>query len=202
VAVLVIVDSQNRIRIGNIVWPFFAGLSFVVKAVDKTFLAWWLWPLLQRKANEALRQDLRRDLPFLCGEGRFVEEKRSVVLPFDYAEAYVRAGNLLFCFTRGRGEINVSVSPSHSPLDSYLLAVVLAALDCKAITEVTVPTELPDLNRLIQTRFDGVNEALSETQFPEFKKKLLDVKENVRVLTRQAEWELNRRLSPLRTREK
>jgi hypothetical protein len=198
-----LMDRQTRVRIGNIVWPLFAGLSFVTKAIDRTFLAWWLWPLLQRKANATLWQDLRRDLPFLCREGQFVEEKRSAkVLPFDYAETYVRAGNLLFCFSRGRGEINVSVAPSHAPRDSYQLAIVIAALDCKGIVEITMPTELADLNGLIQSRFDGINDAFSEAQFLEFKKRVSEVKENVRVLTRQAEWELNRRLSSLRTRGK
>jgi len=193
-------ERQTRIRIGNIIWPFFAGLSFVIKAIDRTLLGWWLWPLLQRKANKALRQDVRRDLPFLSRKSQFVKEKRILVLPFDYAEASVGAGNLLVCFTRGRGEINVSLSPNHSPRDRYELAVVMAALDSKGITEVTVPTELIDLDGLLQSRFGDLNEEFSETRYPEFKKKLLDIKQDLRVLTREAEWELNRKLYPLRTR--
>jgi hypothetical protein len=47
---------------------------------------------------------------------------------------------------------------------------------------------------LLRARLDDLNGVFSESRYPEFKKKLVSVKENVRVLTRQAEWELNKQL--------
>jgi hypothetical protein len=102
--------------------------------------------------------------------------------------------NVEFCFTRGRGELKVSLSPRCAPDDSYELPLVIAALDSKEVVEVAQSTHLAEVGDLVRARLDELNDAFSERQYPEFKTKLSSVKDRERILTRQAEWELNKRL--------
>jgi len=183
-------ERQTRIRIGELVWPLFAVVGFIFKLIDKTLLAWWLGPLLQKKANKALLDDLQANLYFLYTKGQPVGVKQ--VLPFDYASVYITYDNVRFCFTRGRGELNVSLSPIYAPQETYLLSVVIAALDGKDITEVAPLSFLSEVGNLLRERLDDLNAVFSKRQYPEFRKKLSAVKERVRILTRQAEWNLNR----------
>jgi hypothetical protein len=47
---------------------------------------------------------------------------------------------------------------------------------------------------LLRARLDDLNGAFSESRYPEFKKKFLSVKDDARILNRQAEWALNKGL--------
>jgi hypothetical protein len=178
----------------DLAWPLFAGLGFVLNVINRALFAWWLGPWLQRKANKELWDDVQANLYFLYTRGQPIKEKWPRALPFDYASVYIVFENLRFCFTRGRGEFNVSVAPRHLPNDSYQLAVIIAALDSTDVTQVMQLSDLSKAGDLLRARLDDLNGAFSESRYPDFKKKLLAVKKNVRVLTRQAEWELNKQL--------
>jgi hypothetical protein len=129
-------QRQSRARIMDLAWPLFAGLGFVLKVTNRTLLAWWLDPWLQRRANKALWDDVQENLYFLYTKGQPIKERWPRALPFDYASVYIVFENLRFCFTRGRGEVNISVAPRHAPDESYQLAVIIAALDSIDITQV------------------------------------------------------------------
>jgi hypothetical protein len=178
----------------DLAWPLFAGLGFVLKVTNRTLLAWWLDPWLQRRANKALWDDVQENLYFLYTKGQPIKERWPRALPFDYASVYIVFENLRFCFTRGRGEVNISVAPRHAPDESYQLAVIIAALDSIDVTQLMQLNDLLEARDLLRARLDDLNGVFSESRYPEFKKKLVSVKENVRVLTRQAEWELNKQL--------
>lgn len=175
----------------RMIWPVFAVLGFAVKCLDKVAVSWWLGPILQRKANRALLRDLQSALGTLHMEGRMEEEHS--VLPFDYASVYLFFGNLRFCFTRGRGELNVSVSPVHDPEDSYELALVISALDSIEPKEVDL-RNLEAVGESVRTHLHAINNAFNSYNYPEFRRKLLVLRQNVRILTRQTEWELRKRL--------
>jgi hypothetical protein len=187
-------QRRGRIREMDLVWPLFAGLGFILKVTNRSLFAWWLGPWLQRRANRVLLDDVQANLYFLYSEGQPIEEKWPRALPFDYASVYIVFEHLLFCFTRGRGELNVSVAPRHAPDESFQLAVILAALDSIDITQVTQLSNLSEVADLLRARLPDFNIAFSELQYPEFKKRLLKVKESERTLIRQAEWELNKQL--------
>jgi hypothetical protein len=176
------------------VWPLFAGFSFFLKIIHKIFFAWWLDSLLQRRANKALWDDIQTNLHFLYTTGEPVREERTRILPFDYASVYIDFGNVRFCFARGRDELSVSLSPRIALKETYELSVVIAAFDLKDIADVAPLNSLAEVNDLLQTRLHDLNRAFSESQYPEFKTRLMKVKEGERILTRQAEWELNKRL--------
>ena len=81
------------------------------------FFAWWLDPWFQRKSNQALWDDVQANLYFLYSNGELIKEKHPQILPFDYASVSLVFDNIRFCFTRGREELNVSLSPRHAPMD-------------------------------------------------------------------------------------
>jgi len=178
----------------ELVWPLFAGIGLILKVINRTLFGWWLAPLLQRKANTALGDDVQENLYFLYTKGQPIKENWPRALPFDYASVDIVFENLRFCFTRGRGELNVSVAPRRAPHESYQLAVIIAALDSTDIMQVRHLNGLSEVGDLLRARLDELNGAFSESRYPEFKKKLLSVKKDVRILTRQAEWVLNKGL--------
>jgi hypothetical protein len=160
------------------------------------FFGWWLDPWLQVRANESLWVDIKKYIYFLRTNGQIIREKHTTVQPFDYASVYVVFETVRFCFTRGRDELIVSLSPLFAPQESYELSVVIAALDSTEIADVPALTELSTICTVLRTRLEELTEAFSEREYPEFKKKLSSVKANIRVLNRQLEWELNKRREP------
>ena len=192
-------DKHTRIQIMELIWPVFAVIGLVGKAAYKISIGWWLDSWLQRKANRVLWEDVQTDFHFLCPKGFLVKQRRTEILPFDYASVCVRYENLLFFFTRGRGELNVSLSSPSSPLETYRLAAVIAALDSTDVTEQHPPRSQAELANLLRPRLAALNEAFSDGQFPEFKKKLADEKRILRAATKQAEWELNKKIRELHT---
>lgn len=178
--------------------PPLLALAFIFKTVDRLCFAWWLDPWLQRRKNKSLSDDVQANLYFLYSEGRLVKEKHLRILPFDYATVRIIFENIVFCFTRGRGELNVSLSPRHAPKDTHILQVVIATLDSKDVTEQSEVSYLSEVADLLRPRLDALNQAFSEQAYPDFQKRFAFVEQTLRVLTRQAEWELNRKLYPFR----
>jgi hypothetical protein len=104
------VQQATKYRILTALIPFFVGVGFVVKTLYKAGFSWWLDPWLQRKANRALLYDLQSNLYFLVSQAKVINSP-GPVLPFDYASVDILWENLFFVFTRGRGELNVSIAP-------------------------------------------------------------------------------------------
>jgi len=178
--------------------PPLLALAFIFKSIDKLCFAWWINPWLQKGKNQSLRDDVQANLYFLYSEGQLVNEKHPKILPLDYAIVRIIFGNIIFCFTRGRDELNVSLSPRHAPNDTHLLPVVIAVLDSKGVTEQKGVSYLSEVAELLRPRLDALNQAFSEQAYPDFQKRFAFEERTLRTLTRQAEWELNKRLYPLK----
>jgi len=174
--------------------PPLLALAFIFKTIHKVCFAWWLDPWLQRRQNQSLCDDVQANLYFLYSGGQLIHEKHPKILPFDYAMVRIIFGNIVFCFTRGRDELNVSLSPRHAPNDTHLLSVVIAVLDSKDVTEQREVCYLSELAELLRPRLDALNHAFSEQSYPDFQKRFASEKQTLRTLTREAEWELNKRL--------
>jgi hypothetical protein len=170
------------------------ALFFFGKCFYKAFFSWWYDPWQQGKANEALWHEVQARLYFLAATGELVKERRPAILPFDYASINIVFKNLRFCFTRGQGEFNVTLSPARFPSHTYHLESVLAALSSNETSEVQRIDTLEEVAEVLRSRLDAISESFSETEYPEFREKLLKEKESERILIRQSEWELNRRL--------
>jgi hypothetical protein len=188
-------ERQARIRIVDMVLgPPLLGLFFVAKVFYKILFSWWYDPWSQRKANDSLWNDVQSNFSFLTSKGHLVKERRIRIHPFDYASIRIILDNLCFRFTRGRGELNISLSPSRALEDSHHLDCVIAAIDTKDVMEIGPITSLYEAAQVVQSRLDALNKAFSESEYPEFRKKLSREKESERIRTRQLEWELNQRL--------
>jgi hypothetical protein len=193
-----IVQKRPRQLIAEIFWPFFQALAFIFGATHKIFLSWWLDPWIQRRANQALWDDVQGNLYFLYSKGHPIVEQHPPILPFDYASVRIVLGNVGYCFTRGRGELNVSLSPANDPKDSHEFSIVMAALDGTDVAEQRSANHFSEVAGLLRPRLDALNEAYSEQAYPAFRARLAEGKRTLRILAKEASWELNKRLYPWR----
>ena len=150
-------------------FPLVLGPYYVIRAAYKALFGWWLDPLLQRRKNQSLWNDVQANLYSLYTGGVPIREKNPKILPFDYASVRLIFKNISFCFTRGRGELNVTLAPSIAPTDSHEFAVVIAALDSRHIKPVN---NFAEIASILRPRLDALNQAFSENCYPDFEKKL------------------------------
>jgi hypothetical protein len=185
----------------DMLWvPPIRVLFFFCRGVYKVLFSWWYDPWQQRRANEALWHDVQAKLYFLAANGTLAKAERPTTLPFDYASIEILYKNVRFCLTRGQGELNVTLSPLRFPTDTYHMGWVLAALDPDGSSAECRTDTLEKLAEVLRPRFEAINESFSEVRYPVFREKLLREKELERILIRQSEWELNRRLYENRKR--
>jgi hypothetical protein len=182
----------------ELIWPLFALVGLFFKVSYDTFLGWWLDPWLQRKANRALWEDVQTSLYFMTEHGKLIKDKSTQILPFDYASVRVAYENLIFIFTRGRDELNISLASRHAPDETFRFSVVVAALDSTGVEEQRTPHSLSALASSLRSRLGALNDAFSDRNYPEFRKKLSHAKDEVRAAIKTAEWELNGKLGHIR----
>jgi hypothetical protein len=172
--------------------PLFLGLFFVGRIVYATVFSWWYDSWQQRKANNSLWGDVQSNFYFLTSKGKLVREEHLHIHPLDYASIRIVVDNICFRFTRGQRELNISLSPSSAPEDSHHLDCVIAALESRDVTELDPIGDLQEVANVVRPRLDALNEAFSESEYPEFRKKLSKEKQSERIRLRQHEWELNK----------
>ena len=187
-------QRQSRTGVLDMLWvPPMAALFFAVRVLYGVCFAWWYDPWQQKKANGALWNDLQSEFYFLTSRGTLVSEGKVKPLPFDYASVSIVFENLRFCFTRGRGEVSVTMSPLHAPGHSYYIDDVLAVLDSKDRLELAPTGTLREVAKALRSHLDAIRMAFSEAEYPGFREKLLKEREEERIATRQLEWQVNRR---------
>lgn len=159
--------KATKLRVLQLLTPFFLGLGFIIKIVYMVVFAWWLDPLLRRQANRDLVNDIKTNLPFLVSEVSSMKVMRA-----DWPEVKIICGNLLFTITRWRGDITVSVAPSHSPTESYELGPLVAAIERRHFSERDIVNDLVDAEHLLRPRLHELNAAFSEQEYPSIRKRL------------------------------
>jgi hypothetical protein len=193
-------QRQARLSIADRLWVTPIRLIFFVsQEIYKLVFSWWYDPWQQRKANASLWREIWQKMSFIAANGVLFKEAKTTILPFDYASIKIRFDNLILCFTRGRGDFNVSVSPAIFPSDQYHLNWVLAALNS---SENPIPRleTLDEVAEVLRSHLPEISKSFSHAEYPEFRKKLIKAKESEKIVIRQSEWELNRRLYGARNR--
>ena len=152
--------------------PLFLGIAFIFKVLYYILLAWWLDPWLRRKANHELIDDVTRNLYFLVSDAQTNGRRSMTVLRSEWPTVEIPWGNLLFTVVRGRGDIYVTVAPSHAPRESYGLGPVVAALEGRHYAERDVVNDLADAGNLLRPRLEALNAAFSEESFPGIRRRL------------------------------
>jgi hypothetical protein len=143
----------------------------MLAAIYKTLFGWVdIW--LQRKADSALLYDVRSTFFFLFPAAEIVKEPGHAVPPCDYATVRLNYKNICFYFSRGRGEVNILLSPRHVPLATQELAYVVAVFDSVNISKVRTNGGLDGAADLLRPRLEALNEAFSEHGYAEFSKRL------------------------------
>jgi hypothetical protein len=118
----------------------------------------------QRKADASLLYDVRKDLDFLFPAGSVAKQSWYRVLPFDFASAGIYYGNVCFWYTRGDGNVNVSVALREVPKERCRINVVISARDSTG-TSIHKPTrDWPQASDLSRPRLEEINEAFSESK--------------------------------------
>lgn len=164
-------DRRTRETLITFGRPVYVALGSLFAAIYKVMFG-WLEIGSQRKADSALLYDVRKKFFFLFPPAEIVKERWYRVLPFDYSSVSVSYKNICFCFTRGRGELNISLSPGHAPRAAQELRYVVATLDSVNISKVAASGDLDDAADLLRPRLEALNEAFSERRYSEFAKKL------------------------------
>jgi hypothetical protein len=168
-------------------------LRFFLRWINKVLFGWLdIW--LQRKEDATLLSDIRMNLHFLFPVGSVVKEPWYRVLPFDYSSVGINYGNVCFWFARGQDQLNVSVTHRKEPREIYELSAVVAALDSTDVTEQHPTRSLSEVGDALRPRLNALNDAFSESRYSEFKTRLSTKRKALQVLTKEAEWELNKKL--------
>lgn len=160
-------NRKIRERFISTLRPLFLAISFVVSEVSKP--VFWLPALwLQYRADQALWAEVQSTLYFLTSRGQRIKKRKERILPFDYAMVTLVYENICFYFTKGRGELNVSVAPSRNRDETSHLNFVLAILEGKQISKFPEPQTMPEVRELLLPRIQALNEAFSESAYPKF----------------------------------
>jgi hypothetical protein len=155
---------------------------------------------LAKKREEELAADIQRCLPFLFGEmgGRIVRnEGVEFPPPFDYAVITIDASELRLRFTRGRDHLAVQIAPKVSPNSWHELSTILSVLEVPGIQRGSI-SGLAEAGRLLHLYMREMTDAFSEGRYSHLRAQLQEIYERDRIVTKQLETEINRRLYPQR----
>jgi hypothetical protein len=161
------VQKAIKLWVLKLLAPLFLGLGFVIKLLYTLFFAWWLDPLLKRKANRDLVNDIKMNLLSVVSEASSITIVRA-----DWPEVKISYGNLLFTIVRWRDEVTVSVAPRHSPSENHEIGPLIAAIGGRHFTERDIVIDLVDADRLLRTHLNELNAAFSEQEYPRIRERL------------------------------
>jgi hypothetical protein len=161
------VQRATKLRILDFLAPVILGVGFLIKMLYIATFAWWLGPLLERKANRELVDDIKTNLDFLVSDPNSIR-----VLSADWPTVEVSWSNLLLTVVRWRGDTNVSIAPRHAPVESYELGPLVAAFESRHFSERDIVNDLVDAAKLLRPRLQALNAAFSEQEFPRIKQRL------------------------------
>jgi len=110
--------------------PLVLVVGFVLSQTYHLLFGWWLDDRDARKNQENFAEEIRENLAFLFKDGaQLIPYERKYPPAFDNAMVTVAVGNLRFRFARGRGDLQVHITPQHAPRDWHEMATVLMAID-------------------------------------------------------------------------
>ncbi len=153
----------------RLVFPVLRAIAGGLNCLGWIVFGWWIEPIEQERRNDSLRRDVKASLYFLFPEGKFLIENNPAIQPFDYASASILFGNVLLHFTRGRGELNITIAPQHLPNEARDLSVVLSALGSQ---NVSIPN-LAAASSVLALRLGTLNNSFTQEQYPRLREKLV-----------------------------
>jgi len=147
--------------------------------------------------QQRLIQDIRSRVPFLASrENTCITpvDFGDTPPPFDYAQVDVVCPPLKFRFSLGRGELAVYVNREDAETHGQELSLVLNLLDLRPEIKRGSIKDFSDVDGLLREHWEALAGAFSEARYPELRKQIEDAYARDRVITKQWEIEINRRL--------
>jgi hypothetical protein len=178
--------------------PPFRALGFVVSNVYSLLFGWYD-KRLARAAQGELEQEVRERLSFLLSEHNAQiapDKKIRRLADIDWPIVTATADGLMLRFRRWRGELQVAVASALAPNDWHELSLVLSLIDPTEKIQRGAIRDFTDVSRLLRPNMDRLKEAFSPERYAQLEKQLSEVRAFDRVVTRQWETEINRRLYP------
>jgi hypothetical protein len=185
----------NKLVVG-IITPPLRVAGFVVSNVYSVLFGWY-GKRLARRAQHEFAQAVQEQMSFLFSDydAQIVSKPeikgRSDI---DWPSVTLSADGMLFEFLLWRGDLSASVAPIDKPNDWDDLLLVLSLIDESVKREGVV--DLSSLARLLKPRMMLLSQAFSEDTYAATKQHLSEAHAYDRVVTRQWENEINRRLYP------
>ena len=160
-------QTATKLRIWQFVAPLVLGIGYVIKIAYYVTFAWWLDPLLQRKGNRELVEEIKAKVPCLISKASSIQAVQA-----DWPTVKIICGNLLFTIVRWQDDIALSVSPRHVPNESYQLGPLVAAVESRHFSERDIVNDLVDAEKLLGPRIKELNAAFSEQEYPRIRERL------------------------------
>ena len=177
-----------------IIRPPLLVAGFIVSNVYSLLFGWY-GKRLAREAQHRLEAEVQEYLSFLFREydAHIIPEPEARhVSDGDWPLVVLSVDGMLLHLLRWRGELNIGVAPIHAPNDWDDLMLVLSILD--ESVKRNACGDLFHLAQLLKPRMALLSQALSEPGYAALKERLSEAHEYDRVVTRQWENEINRRL--------
>lgn len=140
--------------------PLFLAVAVIGKAVYAVLFAWWLNPVLDRRAQRELVDDIKVHLHFLLSDSDSLQIRRA-----KWPTVEISYHNLLFTVVRWRDETAVSVAPRHVPTESRELGPLIAAIEGRHFSQGDIVTDLADVERLLRPRLEALNASFSQEKY-------------------------------------
>lgn len=180
----------------SLVRPPLMALGFIAKAVYSLFFG-RADKRLAQKNQEILAASVKAELPFLFNEyGGVIIPNQGVPFPpgFDYAIVTVEVGDTLFRFIRGRGDLDVRVAAKSDVTDWHDVTLVISAIEVPEDMKRKSFLSLSDFAPLLRRNMSRLIEAFSSAQYAETRQHLAKFDTYERIVTKQTQTEINRRL--------
>lgn len=113
--------------------------------------------------------------------------------PFDYGIVTLDVSKVLLRFTSGREHLAVQVAPKSFPNNFHEVSTVLTTLGVPGVERGSVSC-LSDASRVLRQHMGEIQRAFTPEEYPGLKARLHEVYARDRVVVKQLETELNRRL--------
>ena len=148
-------------------WQYYIVAPLVLIVVGpfilayKLFLGWWLNPVLNKRLENKLREQVRTDLAFLFQDfdARFVANDRTyenkIVVSMDAADLRIRVG-------QHHGDYGISVAKRDSPENRESLTSILEVIyEKEGSLRKPLFVDLAELGKLFREKFNQVQTAVS-----------------------------------------
>jgi hypothetical protein len=188
--------NRSNQWIVSLVRPPLMVIGFIAKAVY-SLLFGRADKRLAQKNQEVLAGSVKAELPFLFNEydGGIIPNEGVPFPPgFDYAVVTVEVGELLFRFIRGRGDLDVRVAAKSNAADWHDVTLVISAIEDPEDMKRKSFLSLSDFAPLLRRNMSRLIEAFSSAQYAETRQHLAKFDTYERVVTKQTQTEINRRL--------